>query len=245
MNQLLIKALFIIFYTLWLPLAVAKEYSASTLELDNVYAHVNILGYAENKIRVTIEPNSNTDAIHLSVQNDRLIIKGKEASITTPISINNNSTYTNIVIGNGASSSVNIGGKNQSITHKSKKLRLHIELPIENKLIVTGKVDTLKIDTIKGNLHFHINSAYDIELININNLSGHFKGSGDMIIKSMNGDASLNLSGSTTTTISNGNIGSLSIDASGVADANIQKNVSIVSKKITNNGSGDIIFEAP
>lgn len=202
--------------------AIAQElrFSVDKVLLDGVMGIINIHPVTGDETRVDVQaPKDFKDRLRINSSGSILKITGiaSQQNYSSHISVG---SITNVVEGPGSVGIINIGG-NQIVTGQPP-LRLSIALAAGRDVELNGIVGDVTIGSITGTLRGEANGAYVIRAQSLQGVSLNLTGSGSLEIENIHGDVQLQLAGSSQVAINSGEIGNLSVIATGASGVRIK-----------------------
>ncbi len=221
--------------------ALAKDlrFSADRVLLDGVVGTVEIHPGSSTETHVDVqEPTDFKNRLKIESAGSTLRIaelssrSGHSSQIST-------GSIVNIAEGPGSVSVVNIGGN--TVTANDPPIRLSITLAKGCDVELKGLVGDVAIGSIGGALRGDANGAYRIRAQALGGISLRMAGSGTLDIEKIRGDVSLQIAGSSQATIKHGDIGNLSIVASGASVARIEPLANVA--KVEASGASEVFLQ--
>lgn len=209
-----------------------KSFPASSLEVRDIEADVEIQPCSGSDIIVTIEGNkSKTEDIQFDMQGNSLVLSSKGAG-----RCDRNANVFISVIGNGVNI---ISGRTMFMGGaRDADVKVLVEVPISSSIQVVGvqgdvrvgNTDGLFIGSLLGDTSMTVGRVRDTQL--------SLQGSGDINVYEVNGNLNICIQGSGDVKVSRGIVSILNVSVMGSGDVNFSGTA--VDASLSVMGSGDI-----
>ena len=218
-----------------------KSYRASTLEVRDVEADVEIQPGSGSEMVVTITGNkSGVDNIQPTLQQGgRLALSGKSSgrrvsganvviSVEGDISINGRSGVS-IVAGR----SVVMGG-----SHAEADVKVRVEVPVGSAVQIAGVQGNVQVGDTNGAFSGSLLGDSNMSVGKVRDAQLSLQGSGDIRVGEVNGNLTMNIQGSGDIDVSRGTVPMLNVNVMGSGDATFGGTATDANLSVM--GSGDI-----
>lgn len=215
-----------------------KSFSASSLEVRDVEADVEIQPCSGSEMVVTIEgKKSGVEGIQTALQGNRLVLSGKSSG--------RRGSGANVVISGGGSISISGSGVNivagRSVVMGGKHeadVKVRVQVPVGSGVQVAGVQGNVQVGDTDGSFVGNLLGDTDMTVGKVRDTQLSLQGSGDVRVAEVNGNLTMNIQGSGDINVSRGTVPILNVSVMGSGDADFGGTATDANLSVM--GSGDI-----